>query len=84
MNELVNKESLFQLNCPYCGEFIYFNPPETFSNTAIIDSNVGNVKINNLYSNSGNNGCYEAVNAEMICNRCHYTFKTIARRNFDV
>ncbi|MGL6107096.1 hypothetical protein [Romboutsia sp.] len=84
MNELMNNGSLFQLNCPHCGEFIFFNPPETVSEATMVDSNIGRVKIHNLYSNRGTNRCYEAIDAEMICNSCHYTFKTTARRNFDI
>lgn len=84
MNELDNKGSLFQLNCPYCGEFVNFSSSETLNNTTIMDSNIGEIKINNLFSGTGNNGSYEAVEVEMVCNRCHYAFKTTARRNFDV
>lgn len=84
MNELMNNGSLFQLNCPHCGEFIHFNSPENLSDTTMVNSNSGRVKIHNIYSNVGTTGCYEAIDAEMICNRCHYTFKSIARRNFDI
>ena len=84
MNEIMNNEGLFHLNCPHCGEFVSFNRPDSTENLFTTTSNLGKVKLDNFYSITGTDGCYESVNAEMICNRCYYTFKTTARRNFDL
>lgn len=84
MDGPMNNEGLFHLNCPHCGEFISFNRPESTDETFVTASNLGKIKLDNLYSIVGTEGCYESVNAEMVCNRCYYTFKTIARRNFDL
>lgn len=81
--------NLYQLNCPHCGQFIDLNiPPVNYENSSTSkvysDENLGNISISNAYKNSGSCGTYEAMDVEMICPHCNYTFKSTVHSNHTI
>ena len=82
----MNNNHPYQLNCPHCGSYITFNIPENKSitnDTSMVfsDENIGNISISNSYKNSGSFGTYEAMDVEMICPHCSYSFKSTVHSN---
>lgn len=82
----MSNNNLYQLNCPHCGKFININVPKENldnNNTSMVwsDENLGNISISNTYKNSGTFGAYEAMDVEMICPYCSYTFKSTVHSN---
>ncbi|MGL5695181.1 MAG: hypothetical protein ACRCXA_13965 [Peptostreptococcaceae bacterium] len=79
--------NFYQLNCPHCGQFIDLNLPAINANNltnnfeVFADENLGNISISNSYKNSGSCGTYEAMDIEMICPHCNYTFKSTVHSN---
>ncbi len=86
MNKTINNETTYTLNCSHCGEFISFDSKEATnsSNGIWIDPNLGEIKVNNLYTGVGTSACYESMDAEITCPKCSYLFKSTIRRNFTV
>lgn len=73
----------YQLTCAHCGEFISINNIPTNENI-VNDSSVGEIKISNVYTGYGTTGCYNSMDVELTCPRCHYTFKTTVSKNSDL
>ena len=67
----------YQLTCAHCGEFISINNIPNIVN----DSSVGEIKISNVYTGYGTTGCYNSMDLELTCPRCHYTFKATVSKN---
>ncbi len=74
--------SIYQLNCSHCGEYISFDSENGKNNKCWQDPNLGEIKVNNIHLSSGPTGSYESMDTELTCPRCHYTFKSTVRRNF--
>jgi protein-arginine kinase activator protein McsA len=70
----------YQLTCAHCGEFISINNIPTNENI-VNDSSVGEIKISNVYTGYGTTGCYNSMDIELTCPRCHYTFKATVSKN---
>lgn len=82
----MDKDIMYQLNCPHCGKFINLNVPphNNLKNEDSIvwsDKTLGNISISNSYKNSGSFGTYEALDVEMICPHCSYNFKSTVHAN---
>ena len=77
------RSNKYDLTCSHCGQFISINNIPTDENI-INDSSVGEIKISNTYTGYGTTGCYNSMDVELTCPRCHYTFKTTISKNSDL
>ena len=76
----MKRSNTYQLTCSHCGEFISIDNISTTENI-INNSLIGEIKISNVYTGYGTTGCYNSMDVELTCPRCHYMFKASVSKN---